>query len=162
MKFSRNQEQGGHFWRDWSMLERIPSLQPWGWHHFKESHRDESPDKSINHFITLRASFILLSPFQKRFQLSVWATFGHLTGDLGIFWISRLLFLSCSGAKPMGFIFSLCSCPCFINTGILRQNNNSVKMDQPQWRQSRDGLLSLQLPSKCLARAVGPSCKIHF
>lgn len=44
----------------------------------------------------------------------------------------RLLFSSFSGAKRNGFIFSLCFCDYFINTGVLRQNNNNVKMDQPQ------------------------------
>lgn len=43
-----------------------------------------------------------------------------------------LFFFTFSGAKMIGFIFSLCFCPYFINTGVLRQNNNSVKMDQPQ------------------------------
>lgn len=32
-------------------------------------------------------------------------------------------------------LYLVCFCAYFINTGVLRQNNNSVKMDQPQWRQ---------------------------
>lgn len=55
----------------------------------QKSHRDKPPEKSLNPFITLIISFILL---QKWFKVSAWATLGRLTGDLGIFWIFRLFF----------------------------------------------------------------------
>lgn len=110
---------------------------------------------SINNFIILTTYVILRSPFQglKLFQVYAWGTFRHLPGYLGIFWIQASFLVSLVQRRLD--LYLVCSCAYFINTGVLRQNNNSVKMDQPQWWQIHGSAFQFIFTQKMLCWSHG-------